>query len=287
MQWWCAAQTRAWDWTWQAYPGVWLFVLLLGAGYAMLVRRTSKPTGGGVAGSPEGGQPSRGQVASFAGGLFILWLALDWPIGALGAGYLASVHMLQFLLIALVAPPLLLLGIPRSAYLRIRARPRLHSAMRVATQPLLTLSFFIGVVIATHLPVVVDTLMASQLGSFAIDMLWLAGGLLYWWPVVAPVPQRARFSYPLKMGYLIATTVLMTAPGAMITFSWFPVYGTYELAPPVAGIASIDEQRVAGLMMKIGGGLIAWFAIGVLFYRWVRTESDHAEPLLARRSAGQ
>lgn len=253
MQWWCAAQGVAWEWTWRPYPGVWAFVLLLAVGYAWLRSRTAAD--------------GRGRTASFAAGLLLLWIALDWPVGALGAGYLASVHMVQFLLIALAAPPLLLHGIPPDALRRLVRPPVGGRALRVATHPGVALLLFHLVVVATHWPRVVDELMASQAGSFALDMAWLAGGVLFWWPVVCPVPER-RFPHPYKIGYLILATVIGVLPFAFLTFAELPFYATYELAPPVSGISARTDQRIAGLLMKLGGGLVLWTAIGVLFFRW-------------------
>ena len=90
MQWWCAVQEGvAWNWRWQPYPGVWLFILLLVALYVRVVRPPAK-AGGGVRIKND---------LLVAGGIFSLWLALDWPIGPLGAGFLAGVHMVQYLLI--------------------------------------------------------------------------------------------------------------------------------------------------------------------------------------------
>jgi putative membrane protein len=260
MQWWCAARDVAWEWTWRPYPGVWLFMLLLCAGYARIRRSAGSNVDHG-----------RRRTAAFIAGLALLLAALDWPLGALGAGYLASAHMVQFLLIALAAPPLLLLGVPREAFARLAAM-RGASVLERATHPLFTLLLFSAVTIATHLPAVTDSLMPSQVGSFVIDMLWLGAGLLYWWPVIARVPERPRFSLPVQMVYLFASLVFMTAPGAMITFSQLPIYGIYELAPPIGALSSLDDQRVAGLLMKIGGGAITWTAIAILFIRWKREE---------------
>jgi cytochrome c oxidase assembly factor CtaG len=74
------------------------------------------------------------------------------------------------------------------------------------------------------------------------------------------------------MAYLFASMVVMTAPGAMITFSDLPIYATFELAPPIPGISPIDDQRIAGIGMRLGGALVAWIAITVLFIRWTRAE---------------
>src|SRR5512143_719046 len=116
MTWWCSATGEPWTWAWRAYPGVWLFVALLAGWYWRAVRPT-----GGEAGHHSAGPPARPPVW-FATGLICIWLALDWPIGILGAGYLASVHTVTYILLALVAPPCLILGIPKPVLLRALGR---------------------------------------------------------------------------------------------------------------------------------------------------------------------
>ena len=260
MQWWCAAQGIPWSWSWRPYPGVWLFVALLLLAYRGLTRDT---------------RPSRPELARFAAGALTLWIALDWPVGALGSGYLASVHMVQFLLIALVAPPLLIASLPQPALVRIVTGP-LGRVAALLTRPLVALLIFHSVVIATHWPSVVDGLMGSQGGSLAIDMAWLGAGLLFWWPVASPVPDRPRFPLGVRICYLIASTVLMTLPYVFLTFAELPFYATYELAPPVGTLSSGEDQRLAGLIMRIGGGAILWTAAGILFWLWYRTDQEAA-----------
>lgn len=260
MQWWCSAKGLAWSWTWQPYLGVWILVAVLVAGYVRMARRW-------------GGAPA-GRGWSFAAGVACLWIALDWPVGALAAGYLASVHMVQFLLVALIAPPLLLLSVPEGAWARLAGRRTVVDALGRLTRPLVANIVFNALVWLTHWPRVVDGLMGSQAGSFLIDMLWVLAGLVFWWPVVAPVPVRERFGYPLKVAYLILATVANTGVFVYLTFTHLPVYATYELAPPIPWISAREDQQVAGLLMKMGGGLILWTAIGVLFVRWYQAEES-------------
>ncbi len=257
MQWWCAAQGIPWSWSWRAYPGVWIFVALLGLAYWRFTRNTHVP-------------PQR--RTRFALGVATLWIALDWPVGALGAGYLASIHMVQFLLIALLAPPLLIAGLPTAALQRA-ASVRGVSRLRPLSNPLIALLAFHAIIIATHWPGVVDGLMGSQLGSLGLDLSWLLGGMLFWWPVISPVPHRPRFPFGVRIGYLIVSTVLMTLPYVFLTFAQLPFYATYELAPPVGGLSAGEDQRIAGLVMRLGGGAILWTAIGVLFWQWYRAEN--------------
>ncbi len=267
MQWWCAAQDVAWSWSWTPYPGVWLFIAALGAGYVALHRQFAPDDPALGAGD---GSFSRGARQTFAAaGLLLLWAALDWPIGALGSGYLASVHMVQFLLIAVAAPPLLLLGLPRGALERFVGVPGVRSVVRVMGYPIVALATFTVVMGFTHWPLVVDRLMAGQAGSFLLDMLWLLSGLIFWWPVAVALPHRPWQQEPFKMGYLIAATLVNTGVFAYLTFSQVPVYATFELAPPVGFLSTRDDQLVAGLLMKLGGAVLLWTSITILFFRWV------------------
>ena len=272
LQWWCSAQTAAWSWSPRPFPGVWLLVALLLGLFWLLGRAADGSTG-----APDTSHDRKTKWAWF-GGVLALWVALDWPVGAL-SGYLASAHMLQYLLTALVAPPLLLLGVPSGAWRRLASRPGVVRVLRFVTHPLIAIAIFQLILFYTHLPSVVDRLMVTPLGSFAIDTMWLGGGLLFWWPVVAPVPARPSFGYPLKMGYLFLSTVLNTMPYAFLTFGELPFYGIYELAPPVGILGAREDQQVAGLLMKIGGGVVLWTAITIQFFMWFNREGEAEGPV--------
>jgi cytochrome c oxidase assembly factor CtaG len=280
MQWWCSAQGEPWTWAWQAYPGVWVFIGLIAFGYARLLRRTRDPE-----------QPVRlaPYIASFGTALVLLWLALDWPIGALGAGYLASVHMIQFLVLGMIVPPLMLYGIPEATYRRLP--PRLLAALRPVTRPAFAFVAFNLMVILTHMPPVVDSLMASQLGSFIIDVLWLGGGLLFWWPVAVGTPGGSQLRELAKVGYLGLQLIAMKPVFVYLTFSRYPQYATYELAPRISNISARADQQMAGLLMEVAGMIIILIAVGAVFLKWsAREERDvrrAAQPVLAPADGSQ
>ncbi|HSR42293.1 MAG TPA: cytochrome c oxidase assembly protein, partial [Longimicrobiales bacterium] len=184
-------------------------------------------------------------------------------------------------------PPLLLLGIPGETYRALASGGAVTSSLRTLTHPLIALILFGAVLGASHWPPVVDTLMVSQLGSFVLDLAWLAAGTVFWWPVVAPVPERPRFGYPAKMGYLFLGTIVNTAPFLFLTFSRFPVYAIYELAPPVPWLGTRDDQVVAGLLMKMGGAAILWTGITILFARWYRSQEDLFGEAAPNAAAGE
>ncbi|MGQ0649716.1 MAG: cytochrome c oxidase assembly protein [Gemmatimonadaceae bacterium] len=263
MQFWCSATNTAWTWSWKAYPGVWLFVMLIGFAFWSWNRAGATR----VAVRPAPMHPL------LLGGLLLLWLALDWPIGALGAGYLASVHMLQFLLIALLVPPALLAGVTREAAALLESSPGFTVIERL-TRPVLALILFNAIVLVTHLPPVVDGLMRTQLGSMFIDVLWLAAGLIFWWPIMMSVPQRSRFVPPLRMLYLVGlmfSPVMFGLVGFMV-YAERPLYGIYELAPPFVGFTSKADHQVAGVLMSVTGAAIAFTGLSVIFFRWSKTD---------------
>ena len=258
MQFWCSASTKAWNWSWTAYPGVWLVVAVVAITYARLTR----------AGSGRNAPRVTGWV-----GVLTLWLALDWPLGPLAAGYLASAHSLQFLLVALIAPPLLLLGAREglSAWWTAGgATSGRGRAISRITAPLVAAIIFNIITITTHVPAVVDSWMPTQLGAFAIDFCWLVGGIVFWWPVIVPVPARPLFGGGMTLLYLFLGTIFHTGIAIAMLIRDFPMYGVYELAPPMTGMTAMDDIRVAGGIMELAGSAIVFGIMTVLFFRWSR-----------------
>jgi len=267
LNWWCAAQDTAWNWTWQPYLGVWLMVAVL-IGARLLAAKYL---------TPETGEAESGRIAVYLLGVAILWIAADWPIGPLGAGYLLSVHTAQYILFAFVAPPLLISGTPRWLLRRL-IRPRWTFKIAWAfSRPLVAFLFFNVVLLATHLPSVVDGLTTSQLGSFAVDMSWLIAGLVFWWPILGPLPELKPLPYPGRIVYLIANVFIPTVPAAFLTYARYPIYALYELAPPMSGLSAVEDQQIAGLIMKIVGGFIVFGIASVLFFKWAGSEETREE----------
>lgn len=278
MRWWCSALDAPWTWQWQAYPGVWLFVLAIGGAYAWAVRRLEPRR---LAGDDR--PTARRDVILFLLGLLALWIAADWPLGALAAGYLLSVKTVQYLLLAYVAPGLMLLGIPRWLLRRlIRGRVAFRVA-KALSRPLLPLAIANGVLVATHLPVVVDGVSGSQLGTFLLDLAVIGSGFVFWWPALALLPELGPLSYGARIGYLGLNVFVPTVPASFFTFSQYPIYALYELAPRVGGIGAVADQRAAGMVMKLAGGALLFGTMSVMFFRWYRKEAaadpDAAVPL--------
>jgi putative membrane protein len=267
-----------WAWQWHPHLDVWLLVVVLEGGYLLALRflgpRHAAP--GEVA-------ASRGQVLAFTLGVTTIWVAADWPIHDLAERYLYSVHMVQHLLLSLVAPPLLLLGTP--AWLaRTLLRPAfVLRVVKRLSRPLPALLLFNVVIALTHWTAVVDLAARSEMAHFSIHAALFGTALLMWMPVVSPLMELPRLPYPGQMLYVFAQSLLPTVPASFLTFGSQPLYRVYAEAPRTFGISAITDQRIAGLFMKIVGGLVLWSVIAVLFFRWHAQESADGSDALQWR----
>jgi len=259
----------------RAHPDVWLLVVLLYGGYLYALStwgRTAAP----------GRRPAtRGQVTSFTLGVAALWLAADWPVHDLAEGSLYSVHMAQHLVFQLIAPPLLILGMP-AWLLRRLLRPRpVFLVVRALTRPLTALLVVNAFVAVSHTPAFVDATLANGLVHLLAHIAVVAFALVMWWPVLSPLPELPHLSYPGRMVYLFAHSIVPTVPASFLTFTSEPLYQAYLNAPRVVSILDpLADQQLAGLVMKIVGGFLIWAVIAALFFRWHREEESGGPDVL-------
>jgi cytochrome c oxidase assembly factor CtaG len=267
MQWWCSASGKPWTWDPQYYPGVWLITAVLALAFHFLSRR--------------GRAMGESRLVYWSGwsAVGLVWQVLDWPIGPLAAGYLASAHAVQFLSLALIAPPLMLLAVRRPLALAVPSSGRANTVALFVTQPVVAGVLFNLVAIATHVPAVVDTLMPTQLGAFVIDLAWLVAGLVLWWPIVVAAPARRWFSVPVRMLYLFLATLFHTGIAMVMLIREYPMYAIYELAPPWDVWTPLEDQHLAGGVMELAGAVVILGIITVMFFRWSGgVAGDNAPP---------
>ncbi|MGH9003459.1 MAG: cytochrome c oxidase assembly protein, partial [Acidimicrobiia bacterium] len=222
---------------------------------------------------------TRVQMAAFGGGLLSLWLGADWPLHDLGEGYLYSLHMTQHLIFSLVAPPLLLLGTPAWLARELLRPPRLFAVFSRLARPLPALILFNALIVVTHWPAFVDLTLRSEPIHFAAHAAIFLAAVFMWCPVAAPLPELRPLSPPAQMLYLFLQSIVPTVPASFLVFAERPIYRFYETVPRLWGVSAGEDQRIGGLLMKLGGGFLLWAIITVIFFRW------HAEEESADRSA--
>ena len=249
---------------WDVHPSVILGLALLGGLYVYL---------GGL------GAPRR-RVASFAGALLVLGLSLNGPVHNLSDGYLFSAHMVQHLVLTLVFPPLLLYGTP-AWVVRPLLRPRwVHRCGRWATRPLAAGVLFSAPITLWHFPQFYEAALEHHPLHIVQHLVFLATGVLMWWPVLSPTPELPRAGYLTQLLYLFTLGLPMSVAGALITLSGDVLYPFYAAAPRVwgGGLAPLADQQLGGLVMWVGGTIYLWVAATVVWFRWsAREESGDVE----------
>jgi putative membrane protein len=250
-------------WRYNLHPEAWLILAAAAAGYWYAVARV-----GPRIVAPGTAAVTARQVVWFASGLVTIWVAASWPLHDLAEDYLYSAHMLEHLLISLVAPPLLLLGIP-DWLTRLILRPRSASgAVRVLCRPLVAGVAFNVVIALSHAPFYVNFTLYHHFWHFWAHLLLFVVSMLMWFPVVNHLPEYPTLNPPLKMAYLFLQSVIPNVPVAFLTLSTGVVYSFYAHVPRPFPISVLTDQQLAGAIMKIGGTTLLWSIILVVFFKW-------------------
>jgi putative membrane protein len=213
------------------------------------------------------------QVASFVSGVVAIYLVSSWPVHEISEDRLASVHMFQHLVYTMIAPPLLIWGMP-SWLLRIPLRNKsVLAAARVVTYPIVAFAVFNAIQLVTHFPSTVNLALDVHAFHFFVHVLLVGSALLMWWPVLSPLEELPRLSYPLQMAYLFVQSLIPTVLAAFLTFSTGVFYDAYADAPRMWGLSPIEDQQFAGFVMKVLGSIILWSFIAYAFFRWFEQEN--------------
>lgn len=256
------------------HPDVWLVVGALAVMYVTAVRRWAS--------GPPAERRRRG--LAFAVGLLLLWVATDWPMEDVAERSLLSVHMAQYLVLAMIAPGLMLLGLPREVVDRVLAGRGRRALARAASRPWAAWLVVNLVLVVSHWNPVIEAYLANSLVHLVMHIVWFASGMVLWWPVLSPLPDVPRLSPPAGIGYLFVQSVVPTIPASFLTLGDTPLFAAYERLPKPPGIDAMTDQRIAGLLMKIGGGVILWSAIATIFFRWSLREERSARTSSERRA---
>jgi len=208
------------------------------------------------------------RIQTFLLGSLVLFIALCSPIETLGDGYLLSAHMIQHLLITLVAPPLLLIGTPRWLFRPLLRLPLARPIGRLLTNPIVAFLSFNIVFAGWHIPAYYETTLRSTPIHALEHLMFIATATLTWWPVFSPMDELPRLPDPAQCLYLFLESIPPTILGALITFAGWVLYPTYARAPRVWGISPQIDQQAAGLIMWIPGALVYLLVLTVVFFRW-------------------
>jgi cytochrome c oxidase assembly factor CtaG len=247
-------------------------VVVLGCAAAIAVYATS----------PHAKSASR--LAFLSAATLVLGFALVSPIGTLADGYLFSAHMLQHLLLLLVAPPLALLGVCRSGGRAVGGRSRAESR-RWAVAWLAGVS----AMWLWHAPRLCDAATRSGWIHLVQELSLVGMGLAFWWPILAP-REESRLAPLAGIVYLFTACTACTLLGIAITFSPVEVCSVY--AHPVDRLGALGllrggwgltperDQQLGGLFMWVPACLVYGAGILGILARWYGTPEEGAPAAL-------
>jgi putative membrane protein len=260
--------------TWHAHVDVWLILGSVVAAYLIWSARHERDTGQAT---------SAHDRRLFLSGMAVLFVASEWPLHDLAEHTWYMAHMVQHMAYTLVAAPLLVAGIPAWMWRSVFRVPVLARVWRGVTRPIMAIAIFNGVLLFTHWPAVVTASVGSEPLHLALHCLIVLSAVIMWWPVFSPLPEMPPISPPGQILYLFVQSLVPTIPASFLTFGHQPLYKVYETFPRLFGISAMTDQLIAGLIMKILGGLILWGFIAVIFFRWGTREREQGWDALALR----
>ncbi|MDO8392165.1 MAG: cytochrome c oxidase assembly protein [Actinomycetota bacterium] len=256
-----AAARFADPWRFQSNVEVYLLVVFLVAAYVYVVRDLGPK-------AVPAGQPviTRRNLWCFIGAMVILFTASTWPIHQIGEDYLYFMHMVQHMMLSYFLPPLVLLATPEWLMRVLVGQGRTYRVVAFCAKPVVAAVLFNGVVMLLHVPGVVNTATVNGPLHYLLHVLVVVTALLMWAPVVGPFPEL-QMKPPGKMIYLFLLGVVPTVPSMWLSMAEKPVYSHYGRQPVrVWAISAIDDQQIAGVIMKVGGGLFLWTIMGYIWF---------------------
>ncbi len=269
---------------WRFEPLVLGGVGLAGIAYLWAVRWVNRA-------HPGHPQPAR-RGWFFLAGLVVLVLALTSPIEAY-EGQLFSVHMVQHMLIELVAAPLLLAGAPITLALRAASpsvRRRLLAVLQsrvvhLVSFPIVAWILFAAVNWGWHFSILYNEALENPWLHDLEHASFLAAALLFWWPAIGVDPSPWKIPHPVRLLYLFLAMPQNSFLGVALLSAETVLYPHYVTNLRTWGPAPLDDQRLGGTLMWVGGDLAFLVAMAIVIAGWMRYEDRRTARLDARLAA--
>ena len=227
------------------------------------------------------------RTALFLLGLAALAASLASPIDAI-ALELFSIHMVQHMLLLVVAAPLLLAGAPvrpllrglppalrRSVVRAVARNPAFRAILHLLRQPLVAAALYVVGLYAWHVPSLYGAAVESQT-IHVLEHTWFLGtALLFWSVVIDPVPFRATLPYAARIPFLLLVGAAQnTILGGLLAFSDRLYYPHYASTTAAYGLDPVTDQRLGGAIMWVPGDLIFLAAASFAFFLWLQSEEQ-------------
>jgi putative membrane protein len=226
--------------------------------------------------------PELGQIATYAMGVFLLALTLIGPLNRVAHERSYAAYIFQQLILVFIVPSLLLGGLPDWMLRPFLLNRWVEPVARVVTRPLFAFVFFSAVFTLVHFPPVCDRVCQARPPYGDVHTVLLITGLVLWFPLLSPLPEYPRMSYPMQIMYIFLLTIPMTAVAAPITMAQSVLYVYYVEGPHPLGLTPIDDQVLGGIIMWVGQAVYLMFVFTAIFFRWSRNEAEEMPPINRR-----
>ena len=204
----------------------------------------------------------------FGLGLCTLFIALVSPIDVL-SGFLFSLHMVQHILLIMVAPPLLLLGLPTPFLRWLLVKARIRSALGWITNPLVGFLLYNLNLFLWHVPSLYQAALQNELLHDLEHATFFYMALFFWWRVIDPT--RTWFpiwqSSQAKWFYLIIAAPPSYILGSIFWASSEVIYPYYTHVPRLWQFSALADQQAAGLLMWLQGWMFFMLSM-IIFFLW-------------------
>jgi cytochrome c oxidase assembly factor CtaG len=255
---------------WEFAPAVTAAVLAVGALYLWGAWRVGRR-------HPARPWP-RWRTGMFLAGLAVVVIATESGVGAYD-DVLFWDHMVQHLLLIMVAPPFLVVGQPFTLLLHASRNP-LHTwvkrAMRSRVVSFLTwppfgLAAYAATIVGTHLTGLTSAILHNQTLHNAEHVLYLVVGYLFFLPLFGREPIRWRLSYLPRLLVLALAMPVDTFTGLVLGYA--STGGSYTVGPRPPGSPSpVEDVHWAGAIMWIGGDALMFAFMMLIVLMWSRDE---------------
>ncbi len=240
------------------------------------------------------------RTVSYLTGLAVIWIALMSPIDVLSGQYF-FMHMIQHLLLVMVAAPLLLLanpmpimlwGLPNGLRLEIgrwlRPGALFRRVLRAVTAPGLAWIYLVAAVVGWHTPSAYNAALESDLVHDLEHLSFFIPAVLYWWHVIGAAPHiHPRLSRGARIGYVLAAVPPTALTGIVISFSGEPIYIYYETVPRLGTMTVLEDQMLAGTLMWIPGSMMYILAALILVAQYANEEEGGGQTVGSGRNGSQ
>jgi cytochrome c oxidase assembly factor CtaG len=237
--------------------------------------------------------PGAGHWIPFYSGIAVIVVALLSPVDAIGDSYLLSAHMLQHVLLADIAPALIVLGL-RSPVLPLGLNKRALRAVAPGTStgrwlarltsPWVAVPVWVILTWVWAIPAVFDFTAQHQLLHDFEHLTLFYAGLALWWVIIDPLPRHRLRSNGSRLALLGITRVASAFICLPLTWLTTTEYSFYAAAPRAYGISAISDQHIAGAAMCFLEVLVFGIAFVVVFLSML--SRDEARTVLAEEAAG-